>query len=216
MVDAELLLEVYRRMLERLGRQHWWPADTPFEVCVGAILTQNTNWRNVEKAISNLKDSGLLRPDAIASIKEERLQELIRPSGFYRQKAKRLKRFCEWLVGVGGIDSLREWETERLREELLSIPGIGPETADSILLYAFDRPVFVVDAYTYRIFVRHGLVDEDVGYDELQELFMRNLPPDVDMFKEYHALLVEVGKRFCKRRKPDCGGCPLEGIDSLL
>ncbi len=215
MYRRELLLDIYNRMLERLGRQNWWPADTPFEVCVGAILTQNTNWKNVEKAIKNLKKSKALSPEAIASMPLDRLEELVRPSGFYKQKARRLKDFSQWLVEKGGIGSLSLIDTDTLREELLSIKGIGPETADSILLYALNRPVFVVDAYTYRIFTRHGIVDEDIDYNELQALFMENLPHDVELFKEYHALIVVVGKSFCKRR-PLCGGCPLERLDSIL
>lgn len=203
-------------MEEALGHQNWWPAETPFEVCVGAILTQNTNWSNVERAIKNLKQAGLLSPEGIAAAEDERLFELIKPAGFYKQKAKRLKAFSKWLLEQGGLDALKDTPTETLREMLLSIKGVGHETADSILLYALDRPVFVVDAYTYRIFLRHNLIYEEITYNELQELFMRNLPEDVELFKEYHALLVEVGKRFCKKKKPLCGGCPLEGINSLL
>ncbi len=203
-------------MLDALGPQGWWPAESPFEVCVGAILTQNTSWANVERAIANLKASGALSPEALTGMPAERLQELIRPSGFYRQKARRLRAFCRWLLEEGGIDSLSELPTEVLRERLLSIGGIGPETADSILLYAFERPVFVVDAYTHRILSRHRIVDDEVQYQELQGLFMRNLPPDVGLFKEYHALFVAVGKRFCKKRNPVCKGCPIDGIDGLL
>ncbi len=216
MIDTDLLLDIYRRMEEALGHQNWWPAETPFEVCVGAILTQNTNWSNVERAIKNLKQAGLLSPEGIAAAEDERLFELIKPAGFYKQKAKRLKAFSKWLLEQGGLDALKDTPTETLREMLLSIKGVGHETADSILLYALDRPVFVVDAYTYRIFLRHNLIYEEITYNELQELFMRNLPEDVELFKEYHALLVEVGKRFCKKKKPLCGGCPLEGINSLL
>ncbi len=215
-MTRDLLLEIYHRMLDALGPQGWWPAESPFEVCVGAILTQNTSWANVERAIANLKASGALSPEALAGMPAERLQELIRPSGFYRQKARRLRAFCRWLLEEGGIDSLSELPTEVLRERLLSIGGIGPETADSILLYAFERPVFVVDAYTHRILSRHRIVDDEVQYQELQELFMRNLPPDVGLFKEYHALFVAVGKRFCKKRNPVCKGCPIDGIDGLL
>ncbi len=213
---ANTLQKMYEQMLSALGHQHWWPAETPFEVCVGAILTQNTNWKNVEKAINNLKREGMLTPEAIASSDLERLCELIKPSGFYRQKARRLIEFCKWWIDIGGIDSLNQMETERLREELLSIKGVGPETADSILLYAFDRPIFVVDAYTYRILLRHNLIDEDCDYETLQSIFMSNLPCDVQMFKEYHALLVEVGKRWCTKKNPKCKGCPLEGINSVL
>ena len=213
MMFRELLYEMYQRMLKTLGHQRWWPAETPFEVCVGAVLTQNTNWRNVERAISNLKSAGKLSPEAIATTELSELEELVRPSGFYKQKAKRLKNLAQWIVEKGGMESLKEKETESLREGLLSISGIGFETADSILLYAFERPVFVVDAYTYRILVRHGLAGEDVDYGSLQEIFMSNLDPDVEVYKEFHALIVEVGKRFCKKNNPKCGGCPLDGFN---
>ncbi len=205
------LLEVYERLVDFFGHQHWWPAESEFEVCVGAILTQNTNWKNVEKAIESLKKSNLMDPKLIASMDTERIAELIKPSGFYRQKAKRLKNFCEWLVDIGGLDRLRELPLEIARSELLKLKGIGLETADSILLYALGKPIFVVDAYTYRVLTRHSLIDEDADYHSIQELFMSNLPNDVELFKDYHALLVVLGKRFCKK-KPLCENCPLKGV----
>lgn len=205
------LLEIYERLVDFFGHQHWWPAESEFEVCVGAILTQNTNWKNVEKAIESLKKSNLMDPKLIASMDTERIAELIKPSGFYRQKAKRLKNFCEWLVDIGGLDRLRELPLEIARSELLKLKGIGLETADSILLYALGKPIFVVDAYTYRVLTRHSLIDEDADYHSIQELFMSNLPNDVELFKDYHALLVVLGKRFCKK-KPLCENCPLKGV----
>ncbi len=205
------LLEIYERLVDFFGHQHWWPAESEFEICVGAILTQNTNWKNVEKAIESLKKSNLMDPKLIASMDTERIAELIKPSGFYRQKAKRLKNFCEWLVDIGGLDRLRELPLEIARSELLKLKGIGLETADSILLYALGKPIFVVDAYTYRVLTRHSLIDEDADYHSIQELFMSNLPNDVELFKDYHALLVVLGKRFCKK-KPLCENCPLKGV----
>ena len=211
MCIKDKLLEIFERLYKYFGPQHWWPGDTAFEICVGAILTQNTNWRNVEKAIKNLKDRGVLSVEGILSLSEEELARLIKPSGFYKQKAKRLMEFTKWLKSVGGLEALQEYSTDRLREELLKIKGIGFETADSILLYALNRPIFVVDSYTYRILLRHNLIEEDADYHQIQSLFMDNLSWDVELFKEYHALLVMTGKNFCKR-EPLCRGCPLEGV----
>ncbi|NPA15073.1 MAG: endonuclease III domain-containing protein [Deferribacteres bacterium] len=207
----EKLEEIYRRLFDYFGPQHWWPAESDFEVCVGAILTQNTSWSNVEKAVENLKRAGALSPDAIASMPQDELEKLIKPSGFYRQKAKRLKEFCRWLIDTGGLDALREMPLDVARNRLLEVKGIGRETADSILLYALEKPIFVVDAYTYRILLRHNIIDEDTDYDTMQELFMSAFSPDVELFKEYHALLVMAGKNFCKK-KPLCDGCPLKGV----
>ncbi len=207
----EKLEEIYRRLFDYFGPQHWWPAESDFEVCVGAILTQNTSWSNVEKAVENLKRAGALSPDAIASMPQDELEKLIKPSGFYRQKAKRLKEFCRWLIDTGGLDALREMPLDVARNRLLEVKGIGRETADSILLYALEKPIFVVDAYTYRILLRHNIIDEDTDYDTMQELFMNAFSPDVELFKEYHALLVMAGKNFCKK-KPLCDGCPLKGV----
>ncbi len=201
----------YEALLDAWGPQGWWPAETPFEVAVGAILTQNTNWRNVERAIVNLKREGLLEPAALAEVDPDRLAELVRPAGYFRVKTKRLRNFVRMLVDDfgGDLDALFSLSTSSLRETILSVSGIGPETADSIVLYAAGRPVFVVDAYTARVLYRHGLLDLPASYEEVQELMAGPLPADADLFGEYHALLVEVGKRHCKKRAPVCDGCPL-------
>jgi endonuclease-3 related protein len=207
------LLDIYRILFDHYGPREWWPAETPFEVVVGAILTQNTAWRNVEMAIANLKQSGPLAPDVLFRLPEETLAEAIRPSGYYRRKSKRLRNFLSMLSNQFDcrLDALFELPTETLREELLAISGIGPETADSILLYAAGRPVFVIDTYTIRILSRHELLPEETCYVEAQEWVTDNLPEDVQLFNEFHALLVNVGKDFCRPR-PKCAGCPLEGF----
>lgn len=207
------LTEIYNLLFERFGPQHWWPGETQFEIIIGAILTQNTNWTNVEKAISNLKGADLLTPVKLYEIDVSRLAELIRSAGYFNIKAKRLKNFLAWFFNHygGQIESLEDVPAGRLREELLSIKGVGPETADSILLYALNKPVFVVDAYTARVAVRHHLIDSDAGYEGLKELFQSNLSADVRLFNEYHALLVKVGKEFC-RPTARCGGCPLNKL----
>jgi endonuclease-3 related protein len=210
---SEQLNEIYQLLFERFGPQHWWPGETRFEIITGAILTQNTNWANVEKAIKNLKSADLLIPEKLYRIDLSRLAELIRPAGYYNIKAKRLKNFMNWLFeNYGGeLANLENVDTDRLRAELLSIKGVGRETADSILLYAFDRPVFVVDAYTARIAFRHGLIEPQADYEQLRELFQSNLPQDYKLFNEYHALLVRLGKEFC-RPKVRCHNCPLEKL----
>lgn len=207
----EQLLEIYRLLFDRFGPQHWWPGDTQFEIIIGAILTQNTSWKNVEKAIANLKTANLMTPDALHRLTHEQLAELVRPAGYFNIKARRLKHFLDWLFEnyAGQLSNLEQLETYRLREELLSVKGIGPETADSILLYAFERPVFVIDAYTARIACRHHLIELGADYSQLQDLFQSNLPQDVNLFNEYHALLVCTGKDFCKPTAK-CPGCPLE------
>ena len=209
----ENLTEIYNLLFESFGPQHWWPGDGQLEIIVGAVLTQNTNWTNVEKAIANLKAAGCLKPQKIHEIKAEKLAELIRPAGYFNIKAKRLKNLIDWLFDnyQGNLENIDSVKTSRLREELLSITGIGPETADSIQLYAFERPVFVVDAYTARIAARHGLIEPPFEYDQLQRLFMDNLDEDVHKFNEYHALLVRCGKEFC-RPVARCAGCPLEKL----
>ncbi|WP_028571681.1 endonuclease III domain-containing protein [Desulfonatronum lacustre] len=208
---TRLLIDMYDAMLARLGPSGWWPAKSPFEVAVGAILTQNTNWSNVEKAIANLRLHDLLKPEQLRSARPEVVEECVRPSGFFRQKAKKLRNFLDFLDREQALDlkSLALLDTVELRVRLLAVNGIGPETADSILLYALDRPVFVVDAYTARICNRHGLVPEDVDYDALQDLFLSHLPERVEHYNEYHALLVRVGKQWCRKREPRCDGCPL-------
>jgi len=210
---TETLNKIYKLLFDRFGPQHWWPGETQFEIIIGAILTQNTNWANVEKAISNLKAADCLTPEKLHRLDALQLAKLIRPAGYYNLKAKRLKNFLDWLFEKcdGNLTSLESLSTLHLRDELLMITGIGRETADSILLYALARPVFVVDAYTARIAGRHGLTDTDTDYEQLRELFQSNLPEDVQLFNEYHALLVRLGKQFCKP-KARCSGCPLEHL----
>ncbi len=202
------LREIHDRLLAAWGPQGWWPAETPFEVAVGAILTQNTNWRNVERAIAALREGGLLEAHALREADEAQLQALIRPAGFFRQKAHRLRVLAGFWLDSGGAEALAARPLAPLRRELLALHGIGPETADSILLYALEKPVFVVDAYTRRIFSRLGLCAPDAGYDALQRMFMQALPADAPLFNEYHALIVELAKRHCRVR-PRCEGCPL-------
>jgi endonuclease-3 related protein len=205
------LLRIYRVLHNHFGPQHWWPADTPFEVCVGAILTQNTAWQNVEKAIGNLKSKNLLDSHTINRLPRERLAELITPAGYFNIKAERLKNFITFLCGEynGEVAQMFSNNSDNLRDSLLSVKGIGPETADSILLYAGNIPIFVVDAYTKRIFHRLNLTPEDILYDDMQQLFMENLPLNAMLFNEYHALIVMLGKNYCKK-KPLCEACPMK------
>jgi endonuclease-3 related protein len=209
----EILLSLYHQLFQAFGPRHWWPGDTPFEVAVGAILTQNTAWRNVKKAIANLKKEGVLSPRHIHALPFETLAALIRPSGYYNIKAKRLKHFTDFLFeeASGNVDRLMSRELLPLRKALLAVNGIGPETADSILLYAGNKPTFVVDTYTKRILSRHGLAPEDISYEEARSFFMDCLPPDVTLFNEYHALLVHLGHAFCLKRDPRCLECPANG-----
>jgi endonuclease-3 related protein len=216
MSAAALLREIYARLLAHFGPQHWWPGETPFEVMVGAVLTQNTSWQNVEKAIANLKEAGLLSPAALAALPSEVLAEQIRPAGYHNLKAGRLKNLLALITAQGGAEALLAQPTAELRELLLAVKGIGPETADSIVLYAAGRPVFVVDAYTHRICSRHGLIAADCDYFQLQELFMDNLAENAALFNEYHALLVRLGKDFCKKSKPRCEACPLTDLSAFL
>lgn len=207
---TRLLLEIYRRLLAHFGNQHWWPAGTAFEMIVGAILTQNTAWSNVEKAIGNLRDRELLSIESIEQMDLDELALLIRPSGYFNQKARKLKSFCTHIREFWNGDLIRflSQEMQSLRTELLSLHGIGPETADSIVLYAGFHPSFVVDAYTFRIFSRHGWIEETIDYDSLRSFFMEALDPDAALFQEYHALLVKTGKLYC-RKNPLCAECPL-------
>ena len=205
------LLDYYDALFRAHGPQHWWPGRTRFEVIVGAILTQNTTWSNVERAIRALRREKLLHPNAIEKISTERLAQLIRSSGYFRQKARKLKEFVQFLRDrhQGSLDKLFAAPTAELREQLLAVHGIGPETADSILLYAGGHPVFVVDAYTRRILERHGLVHPRASYEEIRSLFEQNLPADSSLYNEYHALIVHTGKHFCQKRQPDCEHCSL-------
>ncbi|WP_243358767.1 endonuclease III domain-containing protein [Fundidesulfovibrio terrae] len=211
MSRRERLMEYYRSMLGSLGHRNWWPAKTPFEVCVGAILTQNTAWTGVEKAIANLEGAGALTPETLRGLPRPELEELIRPAGYFRLKAERLSGLLDYLERSCGFDlpELSRRDMGQVREELLGVRGVGPETADSILCYALGMPSFVVDAYTRRILSRHGLVPEDAHYDELRDYFMDVLDPDPALFNDFHAQLVRVGNRFCKTRKPLCEECPL-------
>lgn len=211
-MTREILTDMYSRLHDHFGPQGWWPGETPFEVMVGAVLTQNTNWQNVEKAIDNLKRAGVLSFARMHDLPVDLLAEYIRPAGYFNIKAVRLKNLFDLISQEfdGDIDAMFVTETQALREMLLSVKGIGPETADSILLYAAGRPVFVVDAYTYRILLRHDLIPEEFGYNDIQELFMDNLEPDTKLYNEFHALLVCTGKEFCKKTKPKCTDCPLE------
>ncbi len=204
------LINIFNKLYSYYGEQGWWPADSPFEVAIGAILTQNTSWSNVERAISNLKKEGLLNPKSLKKISIDRLSELIKPSGYYNTKAKRIKAFVDFIFNYtdGNIEAFKDIETNRVRQLLLMINGIGPETADSILLYALEKPVFIIDAYTKRVLSRHNIINNDASYEECQSLFHNELGQDVKLYNEYHALFVRVGKDYCKP-KPLCKGCPL-------
>ncbi len=204
------LKEVFDRLYARYGPRHWWPAKSAFEVLVGAVLVQNTAWDNVTKAIDRLREEDLLEPHALYAVPLERLEELVRPAGYFRVKARRLHNLLEFLVERydGSLEAMFQTPLAELRESLLAVSGIGPETADSILLYAGGLPTFVVDAYTHRVLARHGWIGFDADYYQIQEHFEAGLPRDAALFNEYHALLVEVGKRHCRKR-PRCEGCPL-------
>jgi endonuclease-3 related protein len=208
------LIDIFHRLATRFGPLHWWPAQTPFEVVVGAILTQNTAWRNVEYAIANLQRTGVLTPTALRTIDRGEFESLIRPAGFFRQKAERLQLFVEHLFASHGgeLSAMLAGPLDAVRAELLSLKGVGPETADSILLYAGNHPSFVVDAYTRRLFTRLGLLSGNEGYEAVRALFMDNLPHATDLFNEYHALIVEECKTFCRKRTPLCPACPLLAV----
>ena len=214
------LLTYYNSMLAKLGSSQWWPGDNPFEIIVGAILTQNTSWTNVEKAINSLKKAKITNAAAMLALEEEYLASLIKSAGYFNLKAKRLKNFLAFLeaeallanasLSDNSFDYLQEYTLETLREKLLAVSGIGPETADSILLYAFNKPSFVIDTYTRRIFSRHGFVEPDMPYDELRDFFMDVLPQEVSLYNEYHALIVRIAKDYCLKNKPRCELCPLK------
>jgi endonuclease-3 related protein len=208
------LMEIYDRMYKHFGPRHWWPADTPFEVVVGAILTQSVAWRNVEQAIKNLKQARLLDLAAIAHAELDELARLIRPTRYYNMKARKLQAFCRHVLENydGSLERFFAMDLWPLREELLGIYGIGEETADSILLYAAEKPIFVVDAYTRRIFSRLGMVDAGIKYGQLQRFFMDHIPPDVMLYNEYHAQIDAVGNHYCAAKKPSCGECPLRPL----
>jgi endonuclease-3 related protein len=209
----KILNKIYHTLFSAFGPQYWWPGETPFEIAVGAILTQNTNWGNVEKAINNLKRQKALDAKSLHKMADEKLALLIKPAGYYNIKTQRLKAFLNFLINHyrGSVEEMKAEDIELLRKRFLSLNGIGAETADSILLYALEKPVFVIDAYTKRVLQRHKLITEKATYPEIQEIFHKNLPKNTKLFNEYHALFVRVGKNFCKT-EPKCEGCPLEVI----
>ena len=210
MSTSKTLDKIYKQLYSAFGPRNWWPGETPFEVVIGAILTQNTNWTNVEKAIHNLKEAKELTSKKLYEIDTSELAEHIRPSGYFNIKAKRIKNFINWLFKNydGDLSKMFEQELPELRESLLSVNGIGPETADSILLYGGNKLTFVVDAYTHRIFKRHNLISEESTYDEIKIFFEENIPADVSLYNEFHALIVKLGSEYCKPKKR-CEKCPL-------
>ena len=207
------LQDLYSILSRHYGPSGWWPGESALEIMVGAVLTQNTAWSNVEKAIDNLKKAGVLAVDALHGMDQDTLAQLIRPSGYYNIKAQRLKNLISLVMDTSGgdIDSFLDLEVETLRGLLLSVKGVGKESADSICLYAAGKPVFVVDAYTKRILIRHGIAESTWDYDRMQAFFMDNLPEDVTLYKDLHAYIVFIGKDFCRRNDPRCSACPLNG-----
>ncbi len=203
--------EYFNSLFTAFGPQHWWPAEKQFEMIVGAILTQNTAWKNVEQALANLREADLLSPPALEKVSIRRLEGLVRPSGYFRQKARKLKTFSAFLRAEyrGSLKRMFDTPTAELRKKLLGVFGIGPETADSILLYAGNHPVFVVDTYTKRMLVRHGWAHEKTKYEDIRWMFERQFPGQVERFNEFHALIVQTGKNYCFTQEPLCGECPL-------
>lgn len=213
--SANRYTEAYRLLYDHFGPQGWWPGETPFEVMVGAVLTQNTSWSNVTKAIANLQRAGLLSFEGLSLCSVDEIAEHIRPSGYYNLKAQRLRNLLN-LIGdhyQGDLGQFLVDDLQSARAKLLEVKGIGPETADSILLYACGHPLFVVDMYTHRVFSRHNLVMEESSYEEIQRVFMEHLPPDPRLFNEYHALIVRVAATYCRKTKPLCEQCPLQGLN---
>jgi endonuclease-3 related protein len=212
--DSTTFMRYYEAMSTALGPMHWWPAQSRFEVIVGAILTQSTSWGNVERAIANLRSAGMLTPPALRKARLSKLAALIRPSGYFRQKARKLKAFGQFLQLAYGesLERMFQTPTPALREQLLSVHGIGPETADSILLYAGNHPVFVVDAYTHRIFGRHGITGGKPDYEAVRARFETALPRHPQLLNEFHALLVNTGKNWCRKSSPRCQECPLRAL----
>jgi len=208
------LSRIYNLLFAHFGPQYWWPAKTKFEVLVGAVLTQNAAWSNVEKAIANLKRENVLSFKKLLKIKEKKLAKLIRPAGYFNVKTKRLKNLLYFIQKSfsGNISSMRKMPLQQLREKLLNVNGVGKETADSIILYALDKPVFVIDTYTKRVLSRHHLSLPEDSYDEVQELCISSLKKDAELFNEYHALFVRVAKEYCRKNKPFCNICPLRGL----
>lgn len=210
-----LFIEAYQRLYDHFGPQFWWPAEEPFEVMVGAVLVQNTNWSNAQKAIDNLRANELLDYDRLSLLSDLEIAGYIRSSGYYNLKSKRLKNLLNMIENQygGDFNSFLTDDVWEAREKLLGVKGVGPETADSILLYCCGYPVFVVDAYTHRVFSRHNMVDEETDYHAMQDVFVASLPQDRELFNEFHALIVTVAARYCKKTKPLCGKCPLQGLN---
>jgi endonuclease-3 related protein len=206
--------QVFDRLFAAFGPQHWWPGESPFEVIVGAVLVQNTSWKNVERAIANLREAGVMSPPALYDLPAAELAELIRPAGYFQVKTKRLRNVVGFIVDEheGSLDEMFKLDLPTLREQLLSIHGIGPETADAILLYAGEKPTFVVDTYAHRLLARHGWIGYDASYEEIKDYFESSLPSDAVVFNEYHALIVRVGKDHCRRSGPRCDECPLKSL----
>ncbi len=207
--------EAYRLLYDHFGPQNWWPGDTPFEIMVGAILTQNTNWSNVQKAIDNLKTENLLTYHTLSCLTADEISQMIRPAGYYNLKAQRLRNLFDMVATIydGDLALFLGDELVSARENLLAVKGVGPETADSILLYACGHPVFVVDMYTHRVFSRHNMVEEETDYQTIQQVFTAHLPKDMQLYNEFHALIVRVAVTFCKKAKPLCEKCPLQGLN---
>jgi endonuclease III related protein len=212
LATQEKLLSVYESLLTMYGRQQWWPAESPFEVMLGAILTQNTNWSNVEKALVLLKQKVPLTAEAIVNLASADLEICLKPSGYFRIKTQRVQNYCRWYLVQGAYDGLDQLSTTELREKLLKVQGIGPETADDILLYAFHRPVFVIDAYTRRLLQRLALIQGQEKYEVCRQLFETQLPKSVDLYQQYHALIVMHAKQHCRKTKPVCHACQLAKI----
>jgi len=208
-MKQQQLMVVYQRLYEAYGDQSWWPADSSFEVMVGAVLTQNTAWTNVEKAISNLKHADSLTLESLLALSNETLAQLIRPSGYFNIKAKRLKNLCLWLAENGGESKLAAVDTGTLRSSLLQVNGVGPETADDILLYAFARPVFVIDTYTRRLFSKLCLIQGSEPYEDLRQIFEVELEADACLFNQYHALIVRHAREKCQQMA-ECRHCGVE------
>jgi endonuclease-3 related protein len=214
-LKANNYLGAYQLLYAHFGPQGWWPGDTPFEVMVGAVLTQNTSWSNVKKAIDNLKEAELLNYHFLSQLSAEEIAQFIRPSGYYNLKAGRLKNLLDMIAETyeGELDFFLEDNMTTARENLLGVKGVGPETADSILLYACGHPAFVIDMYTHRAFSRHNMVEEETDYETMQAVFMDHLPADVELYNEFHALIVRVAVTYCKKTNPKCDACPLRGLN---
>lgn len=213
-MNKSIFLDIYRLLFSHYGPQRWWPADSFLEMLVGAVLTQNTNWKNVEKALESLKQAEMLSLEALSAVSMDELAQLIRPAGYYNLKSKRLKNLLQLIADEygGDLQKLQDDDLQSSRKKLLGVKGIGEETADSILLYGCSHPIFVIDTYTHRVFSRHNLVEEESTYADMQQSFMDSLPSNAQLFNEYHALIVRTAKDYCRKSKPLCDACPLNSV----